>query len=331
MGRAKSLSVEEKARIKAYKECGLSIHQISKKTNRSRKVISRFLRDTENYGKNMKGRKVTALTTSDKRLILRLASNSHDSLAKIKEKAGVNASISTVRRVIHNATHLKFLKLKKKPVLLPQRKQCRLNFCRASMTWSREWYRIIFSDEKKFNLEGPDGYNCYFHDLRKEEHILNRLHSREGSVMVWGAITYYGTIELQFLSPRMNANSYKAVLEKAFPEIRATFGDLEWKFQHDNAPIHKAWVVKSWIEHQNVEVLEWPPYSPDLNIIENVWGWLVRKVYESGKQYSCKSELISAIQHAWSSISLDFLKKLYDSLPNRLYECILKQGGNTHY
>lgn len=56
------------------------------------------------------------------------------------------------------------------------------------MTWSNEWYRVVFSEEKKFNLEGPDGFNYYFHDLRKEEHNLNRLHSLEG--VLWsGAVS----------------------------------------------------------------------------------------------------------------------------------------------
>jgi len=52
----------------------------------------------------------------------------------------------------------------------------RLDFCRTYMTWTKE------SDEKKFNLEGPDGYAYNFHDLRKEEPALDRLHSRAGGV-----------------------------------------------------------------------------------------------------------------------------------------------------
>lgn len=199
------------------------------------------------------------------------------------------------------------------------------------MTWTKEWERVVFSDEKKFNLEGPDGYAYYFHDLRKEEHTLDRLHSRAGGVMVWGAITYFGTIELQFLTSRMNAIAYKGVLNTAFPAIKDIFGPLKWKFQQDNAPIHTARIVKSWIEGQNVELLTWPPYSPDLNIIENVWGWLARKVYESGRQYSTEAELIEGIKRSWQAISLNYLQKLYDSLPKRMYEVILNRGGSTHY
>ncbi|KRF98923.1 uncharacterized protein Dwil_GK27746, partial [Drosophila willistoni] len=110
--------------------------------------------------------------------------------------------------------------------------------------------------------------------------------------MVWGAISYYGTCDLQFLTSRMNAQDYNTVLKTAFPYFQNVFQNLQWTFQHDNAPIHTARSVKSWIQGQKVDLMEWPPYSPDLNIIENVWGWLVRKVYESGKQYTTKTELI---------------------------------------
>ena len=67
-------------------------------------------------------------------------------------------------------------------------------------------------------------------------------------------------------------------------------------------------------------------YQPD-----NAWGRLARKVYESGKQYETKSDLIEAIKKAWSTISLDYLKSLYDSIPNRNFVVISNKGGSTHY
>ncbi|CAH2087962.1 unnamed protein product [Euphydryas editha] len=66
------------------------------------------------------------------------------------------------------------------------------------MTCKLEW-QVIFTDEKKFNLYGPDGYAYYFHDLRKEEMYLSRRHSDLGSIMVWGSICYKGVLELVML------------------------------------------------------------------------------------------------------------------------------------
>ena len=113
------------------------------------------------------------------------------------------------------------------------------------MTWQNEWHTVVFSDEKRFNLDGPDGFQHYFHDIRKEEHFLSRHHSRENGVMVWGAITYYGTCKLQLVSVRMNATNYRALREEAFSDVENIFGSLSWTFQQDNASIHTARVLKA--------------------------------------------------------------------------------------
>lgn len=107
----------------------------------------------------------------------------------------------TISRIIKSAGHLKRLKL------------------------------VVFSDEKKFSLDGPDGYNYYYHDLRKEKIFLDRHHSREGGVTVWGAISYYGTIDLVFVNCRMTAAYYKTVLEMAVPQFQDIFGPLTDHFQ----------------------------------------------------------------------------------------------------
>ena len=41
---------------------------------------------------------------------------------------------------------------------------------------------------------------------------------------------------------------------------------------HDNAPIHTAAVVKEYLGTHGIEHMVWPPYSLDLNPIENIWG-----------------------------------------------------------
>ena len=213
-------------------------------------------------------------------MIIRAASNSALSSAKIKYNCGVDASLATVKRVIKSAKHLKRLKIKKNHSLM-------IRFAWDHIAWVKQWSTVVFSEEKKFNLDGPDSYNYYFHDLRKEERFLNPNHS------CVGAISYYGTCQLLFVSSKMNAITYKGVIEKAFQHFDNIFGPIPWTFQHYNAPISTPRAVKQWISGQNVQLLEWPSYSPELNIIENVWKLLSRKAYEGGRQFEKRTFLRS--------------------------------------
>jgi transposase len=41
-------------------------------------------------------------------------------------------------------------------------------------------------------------------------------------------------------------------------------------FMQDNALIHTAHKVKAWFREQRIPVADWPPFSPDLNPIEQL-------------------------------------------------------------
>jgi transposase len=41
-------------------------------------------------------------------------------------------------------------------------------------------------------------------------------------------------------------------------------------FMQDNALIHTAHKVKAWFKEQRIPVADWPPFSPDLNPIEQL-------------------------------------------------------------
>ena len=90
----------------------------------------------------------------------------------------------------------------------------------------------------------------------------------------------------------------------------------------DNAPIHKARTTKAWFQANNIPVMEWPPYFPDLNPIENVWGLLARKVYANGRQFYNVNDLKKQIQELWDEIDQGYLDKLLESMPNRILETI---------
>src|ERR1700740_3167756 len=67
-----------------------------------------------------------------------------------------------------------------------------------------------------------------------------------------------------------SATSYLKVLD----ETMSTCWQPGMIFMQDNAPIHTAKRVVNWFELAGIPLLEWPPYSPDLNPIEHCWAFL---------------------------------------------------------
>ena len=85
----------------------------------------------------------------------------------------------------------------------------------------------------------------------------------------------------------------------------------------DNARCHVSRETKAWLERQNIPIMDWPPYSPDLNPLENLWGILSNIVYSHGKQYHTIQELGVAVKTTWSNIRIEHFQTLSMSMPNR--------------
>ena len=76
-------------------------------------------------------------------------------------------------------------------------------------------------------------------------------------------------------------------------------------------------------------VLEFPPWSPDLNPIENLWSVLVRAVDTHNARD--EAELEAAIAQEWQAVQPEYLSTLMESMPERLSEVIANDGHKTHY
>ena len=50
----------------------------------------------------------------------------------------------------------------------------------------------------------------------------------------------------------------------------------------DNCPIHVSTLCQEFFIESGINVLDWPSYSPDLNIIENIWAYLSKEIYGQG-------------------------------------------------
>ena len=91
--------------------------------------------------------------------------------------------------------------------------------------------------------------------------------------------------------------------------------------------------MKSWFKENNdIEVIDWPPQSADMNPIENAWDLLK---FEMGKLPTATSreQLKERIQEAWANLGKrkDVIKNLCDSMARRIEALVKADGGNTKY
>ncbi|EFO99641.1 hypothetical protein CRE_24833 [Caenorhabditis remanei] len=329
MGRGKPLTDFEKGQIAAKNDQGLSNRQIARDLGRSLVAINRFIKDPLNHGTKKSPGRPSLLTVRDKRQILRKASNAVITCSKIKCDLNLSVSNETVRRVISKSKFIKYRKMKKAPMLTSVHRQKRLGI--RSQNIRTDWRQIVFSDEKKFNCDGPDGYNSYWHDLRKEKLRFSRRNFKGGGCMVWAAISSAGRVKLCFVSKRMDGSEYRYVLRRSLLPFWRRNRHKNYQFMQDGAPCHRARKTIKWLEDRRIPVLTWPACSPDLNIIENVWGYMARKVYEGNKSYDNVGQLKKAIVKAWHAVYQNLLDNLFLSLDNRLYELTLNSGGHINY
>ena len=83
------------------------------------------------------------------------------------------------------------------------------------------------------------------------------------------------------------------------------------------------------MENENISILDWPPNSPDLNIIENIWPILSSHVYKDQKRLSNLSMLKQRISEAftvYNETQRSISETLYSTVTTRLIDIIEKRG-----
>ena len=113
-------------------------------------------------------------------------------------------------------------------------------------------------------------------------------------------------------------------------------------FAQDNAPTHTCILVQDWLipwaEEHGFELVDWPPYSPDLNPIENLWKVLKQRICDRypdladlPKNQDSLDRLIKAATELWNGLEDDMLGKLISGMQKRMRAVVEANGWYTKY
>ena len=160
------------------------------------------------------------------------------------------------------------------------------------------------------------------------------MHSGKFAVMFWGCVSKKGKGPLVVVNGYMDSEKYMELLQNyLIPEYNAArnnFGE-DWKFMQDNAPCHKSAKTRDFLAQNGVNCIEWPPYSPDLNLIENIWAYLKQKLYSDFAPATSKRELIDFVLQIWDDLTDKMCARYCEHYDKRLKEVLESKGGHTKY
>ena len=217
------------------------------------------------------------------------------------------------------------------PPLSKKQRQRRFRWCRHNVKkGSSFWRSIIWSDEKLWRLDGPDGLRSYWHDKRAAKRWHSTRQASGGGVVVWEAVSEEAKSNLVSINERFNAKRYTKLLEESLVPIMNT-QTCRTIFQHDRAPPHTALHAQKWIEEKAISEVPWPSRSPDLNPIENVWSALSHAVYENAQHYDNVKDLRQAILEVWDNIEINYIRSLVRSMSERCLKVVEARSGQSDY
>ena len=99
----------------------------------------------------------------------------------------------------------------------------------------------------------------------------------------------------------------------------------------NNAPPHAARDMAVFLDQQDVDVMDWPARSPDMNPIDHVWDQMSVWIRDKDDPSSTIAELNNAVRQAWAAVRAVTARTLVESIPRRVRALLAARGGHTRY
>ncbi|KAG1536131.1 hypothetical protein G6F49_013039 [Rhizopus delemar] len=340
------LTEDRKNTIEFYLRQGFSYHKIAKLVKVSSSTVHKIRLELGLPARIDKGGRPKALTKREQQHLVRAVTvdgleNAVQAQQSLEQNLGKSVSVDTVRRALRDAGLVSFVR-PKKPLINERNRKRRLQWARQHIDWTvNDWMNVIWSDETKINRFGSDGKSYAWKvpgQPLKKHHVRETVKHGGGSIMVWSCISWYGPGYIVDVGKNMTKDAYLEVLQDDLMKSLAWYMEEsgnptnQFIFMQDNDPKHTAKVVSKWLNEQDFHVMKWPPQSPDLNPIENMWKLLKRRLFRS---YDCPPcgihELWDCIGHTWYQITAEECQKFIKSMPDRCSAVIEANGFYIGY
>lgn len=344
MGRRRDLTNNQRSTMVTMRQAGVKLWRIAETLHISVRTVSRVLQQHQEHGharKKVRPGRRPKTTGRDDRALRRLAHQQRfQSLMQLNRswnnQTGIHTSTKTTGRRLHSMGIFSRY-ARRKPLKSRENRIRRVRWCTRVTIWNADdhWPKIVFSDESRFNLGYNDGRVRVWRtngEAMAPENVAQVQRQGSSSVMVWGCISFHGVGQLVVVDGNLNSEGYIGILqEHLWQSVENMLGDrnMPFIFQHDNAPVHTARNVQAWLDEEDVQVMQWPAQSPDLNPIENVWSEMSRSV--TRERPSNKNDLVACLFRCWGNISTQYLQTLYRSMPRRVRAVIRCRGYGTKY
>ena len=189
----------------------------------------------------------------------------------VNKKFGVRYSRSGMTKLLHEHGFSY-----KKPKLIPsgidfQAQEDFIACFEQFMRTKHECDPVVFYDSSHPQYQSHADYGW----IKKGEDVLLPNHGMRGHVNISGAVDLERADVIVNFPEKVNAESTVKTLMK----IEAYYYEAKTiTVILDNAASHHSSLVRNYVQNSKINLVFLPPYSPNLNLMERVWGVLNRKL-----------------------------------------------------
>ncbi len=120
------------------------------------------------------------------RLLLRRAKTGQFTAKQLRDAYAPMVTLRRVQQLFAAKPDIVWSLMPTVPKLTPHHRHQRLKWGREMAVKGESWWRrVVFSDESRFPLDGPDGLSAHWHDTRRPWRWHHNRQNQGGSVMIW--------------------------------------------------------------------------------------------------------------------------------------------------